>query len=103
MQFTNGKTSIEKPVRGLAGFTVPEIYDTKDNRIKLIVDDDTLDGIRFACEEASKSGKRWDDLLKAICAYQRYKDAKKVVAAYEAPMRAAVVKEVFAGRKAVVK
>jgi hypothetical protein len=83
MQFTHGKLGIEKTCRGLKGYVVPEIYDYKDGgRIELIVDEDTLDGIRAACEDASKDGGRWDELLKAIHSYNEYKKAQRLVTQY---------------------
>lgn len=82
MEFTHGRKAIEKTCRGLDGFTVPEIRDSRDGRILLTVDADTLDGIREACEEMEKSGGRWDELLKAIHSYNDFKNAQAVVAAY---------------------
>jgi hypothetical protein len=76
------------------------ILDSKGGRILLTVDADTLDEIRMACEEMKKSGDYLDDFLKAIYAYNDYKNAQAVVAAYEHPARAEAVKEVFSGREA---
>ncbi len=100
MEFTNGRKAIEKTIRGLDGFTVPEIRDSRDGRILLTVDADTLDGIYLACEELQESGGRWDEILKAIHAYNEFKKAQAVVAAYEHPARVAAVRETFLGRRA---
>jgi len=91
---------MEKTIRCLDGFTVLEIRDSRDDRILLTVDADTLDGIRMACEEMKKSGGRWDEILKAIHAYNEFKNAQAVVAAYEHPARVDAVRETLLGRRA---
>jgi hypothetical protein len=98
MEFTHGRKQMEKTVRGLLGFTVPEIRDSRDGRITLTVDADDFDAILMACEEMEKSGGRWDELLKAIYAYNEFKKAQAVVAAYEFPERAAAVQECMSRR-----
>jgi hypothetical protein len=98
MEFTNGRKAMETTIRGLDGFTVPEIRDSRDGRILLTVDADTLDGILMACEEL-KETSRCDDIIKAIHAYNEFKKAQAVVSNYERPERIAAVKETFLGRR----